>query len=163
MLFEHMEEKEAVVKAARIEINGYRFYTLLAEKTGNKAAKSVFKKLAEDEKRHLKVLEDKFFPEVGFSEEITEEELVIEDYIERSGSADIFTKRIDVEALVRTIDSPKKALIIALDTERHSVEYFDSLSKRSSTGDGRRICKELADEERSHVSQIEGMLAAASS
>lgn len=160
MVFDHLEEKEAVKRAALIEINGYRFYTLLAGKTENKEARAIFKKLADDEKQHLKLIETHFFPEAGFSDQITEEELQIEDFIERTGAADIFSKRINIDALVRAIDTPKKALIIALDTERHSVEYFEKLSKRSQTEEGRKIYSELLEEEKSHVSQIENMLSA---
>ena len=156
-MFEHIEEKEAVKTAALLEVNGYRFYKLLAEKTENKQAKTVFKRLAEDEKRHLKLIETKFFPEAGFNEQITEEE--IEDYLEKEGRADMFTKRINVDELVRLIDDPKKALMVALDTEIHSVDYFDNLSARSRTEEGRRRYSELANEERSHVVQIEAMIA----
>lgn len=158
-MFDHIEEKEAVKTAALIEVNGYRFYKLMAERTDNKEAKAVFKRLAEDEKKHLKLIETKFFPEAGFSDQITEEELEIEDYLEKEGKADIFTRRIDVDALLRQIDDPKKALIVALDTERHSVKFFENLSGRSRTEEGRRMYKELAEEEMSHVSQIEAMLA----
>ena len=158
-MFEHMEEKEAVKTAALIEVNGYRFYKLMAEKTVNKEARTVFKKLADDEKRHLKLLETRFFPEAGFSEQITEEEIEIEDFIEKEGRADIFTKRINVDDLVRSIDDPKKALKVALDTEKHSVRYFEGLSIISKTEEGRRMYKELAEEEKSHVVQIEAMIA----
>jgi len=127
-MFEHMEEKEAVKTAALLEVNGYRFYKLLAEKTENKEARTVFKKLADDEKRHLKLIETRFFPEAGFSDQITEEEIEIEDFIEKEGRADIFAKRINVDDLVRSIDDPKKALKVALDTEKHSVKYFEGLS-----------------------------------
>lgn len=162
MFFDHIEEKEAVKTAAIIEANGYKFYTLLSGKTENKGVKAVLKKLADDEKRHLKTLEEKFFPGAGFSDLITEEELAIEDYLEKSGRGDIFSRRVDIERLVKALDTPRKALILALDTERHSVEFFESLSKRSSTDEGRQTYRRLLEEERSHVEQIEGLLSASS-
>lgn len=158
-MFEHLEEKEAVKTAALIEVNGYRFYKLLAERTDSKEAKAAFRKLADDEKKHLKTIETVFFHEAGFSDQVTEEEILIEDYLEREGRADLFARRINVDELVRSIDTHKKALMVALDTERHSVHFFQHLSNTSSTEEGRRIYKELAEEEMSHVSQIEAMLA----
>src|SRR3972149_232310 len=101
-MFEHYEEKEAVKTAALIEVNGYRFYKLLSEKTDNREAKAILKNLAGDELKHLKLIETKFFPEAGFSEQITEEEIEIEDFIEKEGRADIFAKRINVDDLVRS-------------------------------------------------------------
>ncbi|HXI09335.1 MAG TPA: ferritin family protein [Thermodesulfobacteriota bacterium] len=162
MLFDHIEEKEAVIRAALIEQNGYKFYKMLSEKTSNKEAKDLFRRFAHDEQRHLRTIENKYFPGVGFNDQITEEELQIEEYLERSGSTDIFTKRINVEALVRVIDNPKKALLIALDTERGSVEYFGNLARRARTEEGRKLYAELVEEEKDHVSALEAMLAAAS-
>ncbi|MFQ5735586.1 MAG: ferritin family protein [Thermodesulfobacteriota bacterium] len=161
MVFEHLEEKEAVKRAALIETNGYRFYTLLADRVDDVETKKVLLRLADDEKKHQRLIENKFFPEAGFSpEEITDEELVIEEYIERSGAADIFSRRIDVEALVRVMDTTKKALILALDTERNSVDYFLALARKAESAEARAIYEDLVDEERRHVALIEGLLAA---
>lgn len=162
MLFDHIEEKEAVIRAALIEQNGHKFYKMLADRTSDKEAKDLFKRFAHDEQRHLRIIENKYFPGVGFNDQITEEELQIEEYLEKSGSTDIFTKRINVEALVRIIDNPKKALLIALDTERGSVEYFRNLARRARTEEGRKLYGELVEEEKDHVSQLEAMLASAS-
>ncbi len=161
MLFDHIEEKEAVKRAALIETNGYKFYSRLADKTLDKKTKAVFKTLADDERKHLKIIEKVYFPEAGFTDTITDEEVALEDYLKRSGAADIFTKRIDVEKLVKLVDEPKKALIVALDTERYSVEYFEGLAKSSISADGKKICMELAEEERRHVRHIEELLASA--
>jgi rubrerythrin len=159
-MFEHIEEKEAVKTAALIEINGYMFYKLLADRTHSSEVKAVFRKLADDEKKHLKLIETVFFPEAGFTEQITQEEIEIEDYLEREGrGADLFTRKINIDELVASIDTHEKALKVALDTERHSVHFFQHFSNRASTEEGRRIYRELAEEEMSHVSQLEAMLA----
>lgn len=161
MVFENIEEKEAVKRAALIEVNGYRFYTLLADRVEDTETKKVLLRLASDEKKHQRLIENRFFPEAGFSPEmITDEELVIEEYIDKSGVADIFSRRVDVDALVKVLDTTKKALILALDTERNSVEYFEALARMADGAEARGIYKELAEEERRHVGLIEGLLAA---
>ncbi|MEE9613955.1 MAG: ferritin family protein [Thermodesulfobacteriota bacterium] len=157
-MFEHIEEKEAVEKAALIEKNGFTFYSLLAAKTEDAEAAAVFKRLAKDEEKHLKIIEKKYFPEAGFGELITEEELEVEEYVRTRGVPDLFTRRIDIEKLVHAIDEPRKALLIALDAEVHSVEFFTKLAEKSSTEEGREICLELAEEERQHVEHIEELL-----
>ncbi|MBI5561360.1 MAG: ferritin family protein [Deltaproteobacteria bacterium] len=160
MLFDHIEEKEAVMRAAMIEVNGSRFYAMLAEETYDDDAKRILGKLARDEKRHLKTIEAKYFPEAGFPvDEITEEETAIEEYVAKSADMDIFTKRMDVEKLTGLFDSPKKALLIALNAERYSVDYFENMGRRCRAEDARKICRELAEEERAHVKHIEDMLA----
>ena len=160
MAFEHIEEKEAVKMAAMIEENGLKFYTRMSEMVKDEGARKVFKDLAADEKKHSRVIEAKFFPEAGYTEQITEEEIVLEEYIEKTGASDIFTKRIDVDALIGLLDSPRKALILALDTERYSVELFTNLAEKSETEEAKKLYKEIADEERAHVSMIEALLAA---
>ena len=79
--------------------------------------------------------------------------------MERSSRADIFTKKINVDDLVKILDSPKKALLLALDTERHSVEFFTAMARKAETEDARRMYMELVDEEVAHVKQIEELLA----
>mgnify|MGYP001557789592 CR=1 FL=1 len=159
MAFEKMEEIEAVKRAALIEENGYRFYTLLAAKIRHKDAKAVFKRLAKDEMKHLKTIEKEFFPKAGLGDEITDEELSIEKNVPLAGQPDIFTKRIDIEALVRTIRSARNALITALYAERHSVEFFEGMAIEANAPAARRLYKELAEVEKEHVSILEGLLA----
>jgi len=159
MVFEHMEEKEAVEEAALFEKNGLKFYSLLFEKIKDQRIRKVLKMLLSDEKKHLKVIEEKYFPEAGFSsDEITEEEVEIEKYVKRLGIPDIFARRINIEKLVELIDEPKKALLIALDTELHAAEFFKKMADRASTEDGRRMYLELSEEERTHAGHIEELL-----
>lgn len=158
MLFDHIEEKEAVKTAALIEQNGYRFYTLLADKTEDIETKALFLKFANDELTHLKEVEREFFPDAGFTDEITDEEIAIEEYLKKTEAGDIFTKRIDVSALVAVLNEPRRALIVALDTEKHSVEYFEKLSRKCSTPGARDLYRQLMEEEKVHVSQIEELL-----
>lgn len=160
MAFEHLDEKEAVKRAALLEKNGYKFYTLLQDKTANKDVKKAFKGLAKDELRHLRLFEKRFFPGAGFSDDlVTEEEAAIEMNLEKAGSSDIFTKRVDVDALVRAIKDTRGALITALYTERHSVEYFEALAKDAVGPEAKKLYSGLADEERGHVAEIEALLA----
>lgn len=161
MVFENIEQKEAAMRAALIEVNGYRFYKMLADRVDNYETRDALLSLARDEKKHLKVIEDKFFPDAGFSlDQITDEELQIEEYIDKSGTADIFTKRIDVNALMKVLDTTKKALIVALDTERNSVKYFEDLAGKAESKEAKDIYTRLVDEEKRHVALIEGLIAA---
>ena len=159
MVFEHMEEKEAVEEAALFEKNGLKFYSLLFEKIKDQRIRKVLKMLLGDEKKHLKVIEEKYFPEAGFSsDEITEEEVEIEKYVKRLGVPDIFARRINIEKLVELIDEPKKALLIALDTELHAAEFFKKMADRATTEEGKKMYLKLSEEERTHAGHIEELL-----
>lgn len=158
MEFEHLEEKEAVEKAALIEKNGFVFYSHLADVIENTEVREALKALASDEERHLRILEKSYFPEAGFPDIITDEEIEIERYVKREGVPDLFTRKLDMPKLIAAIDNPKKALLIALDAEIHSAEYFTELAESAKTEAGRTIYKELADEERGHAKHIEELL-----
>ncbi len=158
MAFENLEEKEAVKRAAQMEENGFAFYTLLSDRTDDNEVKSVFKRLAHDEKRHLKALEQIFFPRAGLGDQITEEELEIESYVKGDGVPDVFFRKIDVEKLVDSIDGLRGALMFALAIERHSVDFFNDLASKAETVDGRKMYVWLAEEEKTHVKQLEKLL-----
>ncbi|HKZ45911.1 MAG TPA: ferritin family protein [Thermodesulfobacteriota bacterium] len=158
MVFEHLEEKEAVEIASLIERNGFAFYSILADKVEDKAVKDVFKRLAKEEKRHINALERRYYPEAGFGEQITDEEIAIEDYVSRSTDPKIFTEEINVEKLVHAIDSVKKAVILAIHTEKYASEYFEGMAKKARTKGGAEMYKELADEERGHAKELEDIM-----
>jgi len=161
MVFENIEEKEAVMRAALIEVNGFRFYKRLADRVEDYGTRDALLSLARDERKHLHLIEEEFFPEAGFSvDQITDEELIIEENVEKSGAADIFTRRIDVEALLKVLDTTRKALILALDTERNSVKYFEELAGKAESKEAKDMYLKLVEEEKRHVALIEGLIAA---
>ncbi len=158
-MFEQFEEQEAVKKSAMIEKNGFAFYSQLIEKFNDAKIIEVLKKLRDDEKKHLHTIENRYFKEVGFGDTITEEEIEVELYVENKGVPDLFTRNIDMKKLIASIDNPQQALELAMDTERHSVVFFENLAKEASTEEVRHIYTALANEEKGHVEQIRVILA----
>jgi len=159
MSYEQFEEKEAVKISAVIEANGFKFYTILALRVSDPAVKSVLSDLARDEKKHLRIIEERFFPKAGFNEQITDEEVAMEANIERSGQADIFTRHVDMEEIINVLETPLKALELALDAEKYSVVFFGELAEKAETPDARSIYEAFVEEETRHVAKVEGLIA----
>ena len=157
-MFEHMEEKEAVKIATRIEENGYAFYTLLAKKADDKKVKEVLKRLAAEESRHMKVIEEKFYPQAGFSDIITEEEIDMEEHVDLTADPRIFALNIDIEKLVHSIDSVKKAILLAVQAERYAAEFFEAMAGKASTEEGKRMYQSLVEEERGHAKALAALV-----
>lgn len=157
-MFEHFEEQEAVKISAMIEKNGYAFYSQLIEKFTDEKILVVLKKLRDDEKKHLHTIEHRYFKEAGLGDTITEEELEVELYVEKKEMPDLFTRNIDITKLVASIDEPRQALLLAMDTERHSVVFFENLAKEASSEEARHIYTELLNEEKGHIEQIRVLL-----
>ncbi len=158
MSFEQFEEKEAVKTAALIETNGLKFYNILGRRVTDSEVKAIISDLARDEKKHLQVIEKMFFPRAGFTEQITDEEVAMEANIESSGQADIFTKHVDMEEVVNALETPVKALELALEAEKYSVVFFTELSEKAETAEARALYEELAEEEKRHVAKVEGII-----
>ncbi len=157
-MFEHMEEKEAVKIATLIEKNGYAFYKHLAKKTEDKGIKAIMERLAAEEARHMKVIEEKFYPEVGFGDLITEEEIDMEEHVDHMTNPKIFAMNIDMEKLVHSIDSVRKAVLLAVQAERYAAEFFEGLAEKAETEDGRRMYRSLVEEEKGHARALVALL-----
>ncbi|MBI5893916.1 MAG: ferritin family protein [Deltaproteobacteria bacterium] len=158
MEFEHIEEIEAVKIASLIEKNGFSFYTSLSKRAEDKAIKDILIKLAADEKKHINLLEKKFYSKAGLGEQITEEELDVEDYVEKNIHPAMFTKNVDMNRIINAIGSIKKAIILAINVEKQAGDFFDVMAKKAETEKGRTMYKMLADEERGHQRQLENIL-----
>jgi len=159
MTFEQFEEKEAVKISAVIEANGLKFYTILINRVSDSEVKAVLSDLARDEKKHLRIIEERFFPKAGFNEQITDEEVAMEANIEQSGMADIFTRHVDMEEVINVLKTPLRALELALDAEKYSVIFFTELAEKADTPEARAIYEDLAEEETRHVAKVEGLIA----
>ncbi len=153
-----IEEKEAVKIASMIERNGMAFYSRLANEVEDGGVKHVLERLVDDEKRHARTLEEVYYPDAGFGEEITEEEVDLEDFVSKNKDPAIFTRNIDIDKVVGALKGVREALLFALHTERFSVDYFEEMSEKAGTERGRQMYKRLADEERGHVELVEDLL-----
>lgn len=153
-----IEEKEAVKVASMIERNGMAFYSRLADSVEDGGVKGMLERLRDDEKRHARVLEEIYCPDAGFGEEITEEEIDLEEFVSKNRDPAIFTRNIDIDKVIRALKGVREALLFALHTERFSVDYFEKMSEKAVTERGRQMYKRLADEESGHVELVEDLL-----
>ncbi|MEK7803988.1 MAG: hypothetical protein AAB251_06260, partial [Deltaproteobacteria bacterium] len=59
---------------------------------------------------------------------------------------------------VAVIDSVKKAVQLAIHTERYASEYFKGMAKKASTKEGAAMYTELAAEEMEHAKKLDAIL-----
>jgi len=157
---EERREQESVLHSYESVITIVRDVLKLegVERVSDEKILVVLMKLRDDEKKHLETIEHKYFKDAGLGDTVTDEELEVELYVEKKGVPDLFTRNIDIAKLVASIETPKQALLLAMDTERHSVVFFENLAKEASTEDARHIYTALANEEKGHVEQIKVIL-----
>ncbi len=137
--------RDALRIAIATERSGLEFYTRAASLTKDRRGRSVFQKLAAEEKEHLGTLEARY------------RELVAEDpklearptFLFFKGAANgLFAE--GAEKLRRGVND-QQALLIGIRCERGSHKFFKRYGERFEDSEGKRIFLEFADEERVHL------------
>jgi Fur family ferric uptake transcriptional regulator len=137
--------RDALRIAIATERSGLDFYSRAARVTTDTRARRVFKRLADEEKEHLRTLEVRY------------KELLAETPDLESRPTFLFFKgaanglfATGAEELTSNMDD-KKALMIGIRCERGSHRFFRRYGERFEDSEGKRIFMEFAAEEREHL------------
>jgi Fur family ferric uptake transcriptional regulator len=136
--------RDALRIAIATERSGLQFYTRAAALATDPRGRSVFEKLAGEEKEHLCTLEQRY------------RELVAQDALLESRPTFLFFKGaaqgIFAEGTEKlgTGVSDLQALLIGIRCERDSHKFFKKYGERFEDSEGKQIFLEFADEERAH-------------
>ena len=137
--------RDALRMAIATERNGLEFYTRAARVTTDLRGRTVFQKLAAEERSHLGVLEKRY------------RELLSKDPHLESQPTFLFFKgpasalfASGAEKLTQGVDD-LQALTIGIECERGSHEFFKHYGERFEDSEGKQIFLEFADEEREHL------------
>jgi rubrerythrin len=136
--------RDALRIAIATERSGLEFYTRAAALTTDPRGRSVFEKLAEEEKGHLGTLERRYG------------ELIAQDGVLESRPTFLFFKGAaqgifaeGAEKLRAGVDD-LQALLIGIRCERDSHKFFKKYGERFEDSEGKQIFLEFAEEERTH-------------
>ena len=137
--------RDALRMAIATERSGLDFYTHAATLTKDARGRGVFQRLAIEEREHLGTLQRRY------------RELTAKDPQLESRPAFLFFKGAasglfasGAEKLRAGVDD-EQALLIGMDCERGSHEFFKKYGERFEDSEGKRIFLEFADEEREHL------------
>jgi Fur family ferric uptake transcriptional regulator len=137
--------RDALRVAIATERSGLAFYTRAASITRNSRGRSIFLKLAEEEREHLSKLEHRY------------QELLSQDPLLESRPTFLFFKgaasglfSAGTQELTDGVDD-RKALMIGIRCERGSHRFFKRYAERFEDSEGKRIFLEFANEERDHL------------
>jgi rubrerythrin len=140
---------QALRQAIRLEQDGYKFYTEAAERTADPRGREMFLSLADDEKLHLRIVQDQYEALsagkgwVSFLEE-TEVETVDLDKPLFPPEREALEKAIDPKA------SDTDALLFALQIENESYELYRKAVTETADPAGQAMYQYLAGQERTH-------------
>ena len=140
-----MFARDALRIAIATERSGLQFYTRAASLTRDARGRSVFQKLATEEKEHLGTLEKRY------------SELLAKDPQLESRPTFLFFKgaanglfAAGAERLGKGVND-LEALLIGIKCERGSHNFFKKYGDRFEDSEGKQIFLEFADEEREHL------------
>jgi rubrerythrin len=136
------EYKKVIAMAVENEIEAYDFYTAVGDKLKDASLKSIFKDLAEEEKKHRNFLQGLLSQAkpMRFDE--------VQDY-----------------KIAETVDKPKlsiamkpaDAIALAMKNEEEAMNMYAELAKCSADKEQKEMFESLARMEKGHKVKLEGM------
>jgi rubrerythrin len=141
----------ALQMAIQTEIDGSTFYQKFAEGTDDPNAKAMFERLAEDEVRHLELLES--------TKAMIEDQGTWAEYhglpLEVAKAAPIFSRE-RVEQNLVGYTSDLSALRVAYLIEKDAVDFYSRAAEQTDDPNGKRMFQDLVQMERGHLELLEG-------
>lgn len=143
---------EIVELGIQIEKNGLDFYNTLWKQTKNEKAADVFKYLAGEEEKHIKVFQEilektqKYEPPKIYADEYT-------SYMSALASDYIFTQKDKGRLEAQKMKSDKEAIDTGIKFEKDSIIFYEGIKKAVPDYD-HRIIDELIAQEQDHLKQL---------
>lgn len=147
------EIREMLRKAYQIEIDGYTFYSMTADKAEKPAVQELFDKLAKDEIQHQAYLKNVMSSYKDKGVEAFNIEQRDPDVM--AFSATIFTDRFKEQA--RGAKFELGALSIGMTLESNAIAYFAGAAASADDDEVRGFYSYLADWERLHLEALQNL------
>lgn len=147
------EIREILKKAYQIEVDGYTFYSMAADKASKQPVQELFDKLARDEIQHKAYLQSV----IGSYEEKGLEafHVNLRDPDLKAFTDTIFTEKFKAQA--DGTDFELGVLSIGMTLETNAIAYFSGAAENTSEKEVREFYEFLADWERQHLEALQGL------
>ncbi len=144
---------EILRKAYQIEVDGYTFYSMTADRADKPVVQDLFGKLAQDEVQHQAFLRSvlKNYDDKGV--EAFSVGIVVPDL--RAFSDKVFTERFREQAEGAAFEMA--ALSVGMTLEKNAVAHFSAAARSADEVEVRTFYGFLADWERQHLDALQGL------
>ena len=142
---------DVLKKAFQVEVDGFTFYSMTAERAAKPAVKKLFERLARDETEHqayIKAVMRRYEDHGASSFSFDRRDPDLGEY-----SSEIFTESFKEQAQGEIFETG--ALSIGIQLESNAVEFFSSAAQEASDLQVRGFFRFLADWEGSHLRILE--------
>ncbi len=144
-LSELLFARDALRMAIATERSGLQFYTRAAKLTKDARGRSIFHKLAEEERHHLGTLEGRYAELLKRDPELETRPTFL---FFKGAAHGLFAEGAD--RLLQGVDD-QQALLVGIRCERGSHQFFKKYGERFEDSEGKQIFLEFAAEEREHL------------
>jgi rubrerythrin len=143
--------REILRKAYQIEVDGYTFYSMVADRATKPAVQELFEKLARDEVQHKAYLQSV----IGSYEEkgVAAFGLHLRDPDLKAFTSTIFTDSFKEQA--KGADFEIGVLSVGMTLETNAIKYFSEAAENTSEREVREFYEFLADWERQHLEALQ--------
>ncbi len=147
----HDDIREVLKKAYQIEVDGYTFYSMVADQADKPAVQELFDKLARDEVQHKAYLQSV----MGSFEDKGVEAFNIHrrDPDLKAFTGTIYTEGFKAQAL--GADFEMGVLSIGMTLETRAIQYFTGAAKTAADNEVREFFQFLADWEKGHLEALQ--------
>jgi Fur family ferric uptake transcriptional regulator len=136
--------RDALRMAIATERSGLDFYTRAAALTRDARGRSVFEKLAEEEKEHLATLEKRYRELIAGDPQLESRPTFL---FFKGAASGLFAEGAKE---LREGVNDEQALLIGIRCERGSHKFFKRYGEKFEDSEGKQVFLEFADEERAH-------------
>jgi rubrerythrin len=144
---------EILRKAYQIEVDGYTFYSMTADRADKPAVQDLFGKLAQDEVQHQAFLRSVL---KGYDEQGLGAFSVSMKIPDLSAFSDkVFTDRFREQAEGAAFEMA--ALSVGMTLEKNAVAYFSTAAREATDAEVRQFYQFLADWEQRHLDALQGL------
>src|SRR5215210_5481897 len=137
--------RDALRIAIATERSGFQFYTRAASLTKDARGRTVFQKLAAEEREHLGTLEQRYRELIATDPQLESRPTFL---FFKGAASGLFAE--GAKQLKEGVDD-QQALLIGIKCEHGSHKFFKRYGERFEDSEGKRIFLEFADEERAHL------------
>lgn len=137
-----------------IEKNGREFYQTAAEQAENPEMSEFYNDLADWEEKHIELFEKlrSELPDKAGEETVFDPDNQKHLYLKAAADSHIFRKNLDISTLIKGCKSPKEVLDIAMQFEKDSIVYYNTMITLVPERLGKGKVEWLINEELSHIS-----------
>lgn len=153
---ERLNAKEALQMAVALEDAGQGFYQWAADQSQGEAAE-MFKRFAEDERKHAKIFRGMLDAPEPIQPLFDEQEA--EAYLGALIQETVFPGQCQWEKQIHALNSPVSIVSYAIQAEKDSIRLYTEMMIQVKTFDAKKTLRTIMEEEKGHQEKLEKYLA----